>query len=222
MALQESYTTIGAGENTPYEGYPIAQSFVTGLSYSISSVQLYLYRSGALTSATVEIQETTGGLPNGTVVVSKTIVGSVIPTSLGWVEFLFATTPTLTNGTTYAIVLSIIGSSEYVVWNYNYVDGEGLGHAYFDGTVWNVFPYAIALYQVYGEAGVTFIDLSGTVGGIGTLTGALVEKFSNLSGTVAGVGAMTGKLTKKFVNNNTATNSRLVVAGSNSIWYEDI
>jgi hypothetical protein len=202
MALQDSYTvTSGTGENSPYEGYPIAQAFTASSDYNISSVQLYLYRSGTLTSATVEIQETTGGLPNGSTIVSKTIVGSVIPTSLGWVEFAFATTPSLTNGVTYAIVLSIIGSSDFVVWNYNYVGGGDLGNSYSDELGWYVFPDIISPYQVYGDTASVYIDLAGTI---------------------AGVGAVTGILTKKFTNSNVATNSRLVAAGSNQVWIEDI
>ena len=81
----------------------------------------------------------------------------------------------------------------------------------------------IAIYALM--AGVLiYSELSGTVEGVGTPSGNLeIATISELSGTIAGVGAMSGNLGSVLVNISSDINyKRLVVAGSNGFYYEDI
>jgi len=83
--------------------------------------------------------------------------------------------------------------------------------------------YLNAIYAVAGS-GITYSELSGTIVGVGAASGNLSsDSISELSGTIAGVGAMSGNLGSVLVDISSNINyKRLVVAGSNGFYYEDI
>lgn len=96
------------------------------------------------------------------------------------------------------------------------------------GTTWSVGSnenagYAISVYAVYGS-GVTYSELSGTCAGTGSGSGDLeLETYSALTGTCAAVGAGSGDLGSVYIYfSKYISYKRLVVAGNNQIWVEDI
>jgi hypothetical protein len=205
VAKQDYYDTIGENGYSPDDSQAVAQTFAASSNYSLSSIKLYLDRVESMTSITVQLQATTDGAPNGTDLASKTVAGSAIPTTAAWVEFTFTTPVSVTEGVVYAIVLSVVGAGGWIDWYYPYpADYAGGTDWWFnaDAEEWQIYdPDVDFMFETYGEGGSIYIDLAGTVSGAGTITGVL---------------------TKKFTNNNTATKSRLVAAGSNQIWIEDI
>jgi len=81
----------------------------------------------------------------------------------------------------------------------------------------------IAIYAVVGS-GVEYSELSGTCAGTGDGSGDLeLESYSALAGTCAAVGTGSGDLGSVLVRaGEYNTYKRLVAAGNNQIWYEDI
>jgi hypothetical protein len=204
MALQDYYNSAQDGYNNIFEDQTIAQTFTANADYSISSVKLLLDRYSTVTSVTVSIQETTAGAPNGSVLATKTITGSTVQLTPTLIEFIFAAAVALTMGTVYAIVLTVVTTNNGEIdWYYSLQDGGYAGGSkwYYDTDAWYADTEVDYIFETYGEGGSNYVDLEGTV---------------------AGIGAIIGILTKKFTNSNVATNSRLVAAGSNQIWYEDI
>ncbi len=113
----------------------LGQTFTAGISGSLTGVELYLTALDATTPATltVEIESTTSGVPSGTVLASTTVATSDISFSAGWVSATFATPPTVTAGTMYAITLPELPQenvSPWLVWG---LDTEFSG-AYTDYT----------------------------------------------------------------------------------------
>ena len=81
-----------------------------------------------------------------------------------------------------------------------------------------------AFYAVVG-AGVSYIELVGAIAGTSSLSGILTtELYVDISGTITGVSTLSGTiiLSSNWQTVNFHTPQRLVVAGSDSIWYEDI
>ena len=87
----------------------------------------------------------------------------------------------------------------------------------FENAGYNFSIYAVYHVPVYSE-------LSGTIAGVGAMSGNLSsDSISELSGTIAGVGAMSGNLGSVLVDISSNINyKRLVAAGSNGFYYEDI
>lgn len=117
----------------------IGQSFTAGLTGPLSRVSLGLARSGTVTQITAEIYAADGtGNATGSVLASKTITGTTVPTSPGGslTNFDFSSPVSVTAGTKYVIVLTTPDSSggtggDYRVYRDNgnsYTGGNAIGH----------------------------------------------------------------------------------------------
>lgn len=100
---------------------------------NVSKVRLWLKRVGSPTgNLTVKIETDSGGEPSGTTVTngtSNTVAASSLSTGYGWIEFDFATPPSLTGSTQYHSVLETTDSYDefdYVVWG---ADSSAPGYA---------------------------------------------------------------------------------------------
>lgn len=82
--------------------------------------------------------------------------------------------------------------------------------------------YLYGIYAVYSS--LTYSELAGTCAGVGSGSGDLeLETYSALAGTCAGVGSGSGDLGSTAVRaGEYGIYKRLVAAGNNQIWYEDI
>lgn len=88
--------------------------------------------------------------------------------------------------------------------------------------------YIIAIYAVW-ESGAEYVDITGTITGTSSLSGTLTYLTQvSLTGTITGVSTVGGLLGATLIVSsnwqtiNFHTPQRLVVAGSDSIWFEDI
>ena len=98
-----------------------SQTFTPSENYDIISVKIKIYRQNTPGTITVEIQETTGGEPNGSVLAIGTINGNAIQETYQtaiFEEITFGTSYTLVNGTKYAIVIkaSTASGSNILYW----------------------------------------------------------------------------------------------------------
>lgn len=122
----------------------LAQLIEVSLPTELATDWLALRAIGSPTgNLTLTIQETTGDMPNGTVVpngTATTVAASSISTTRDPVPFTFAAPPILEANTKYARVLSTSGglnASSYVAWAYDtqstYYGGD---RATYNGTAW--------------------------------------------------------------------------------------
>ncbi|MBI5912905.1 hypothetical protein HY839_00500 [Candidatus Azambacteria bacterium] len=109
-----------------------AQSFQPSTSSALSKVSVYVKKTGAPPDATIRIVNNNSGVPGGTgsVVATGTLGAASVGTGYVWIDVGFSSNPTLTNGTTYWIVLD--GGSDlsnYWAWGYDTADPYGSGQA---------------------------------------------------------------------------------------------
>jgi hypothetical protein len=141
----------------------LAQTFTAGSSGALDQVDLHLGRFDASTPGplTVEIRDvvSTTGAPGTSVLASATLPGASVPVGVGGlVAVHFASPPTVTAGTKYAIV-AYSGDSNAYVW------GRGTGDRYAGGgnfasaasppSTWFVAPSDLAFktYVLTGPTG---------------------------------------------------------------------
>jgi hypothetical protein len=113
----------------------LGQTFTAGISGSLTGVELYLTALDATTppTLTVQIESTTSGVPDGTVLATTTVATSDISFTPGWVSATFATPPAVTAGTMYAITLPDLPQADVSPWLVWGLDSETSG-AYTDYT----------------------------------------------------------------------------------------
>ncbi|MGH7175661.1 MAG: choice-of-anchor R domain-containing protein, partial [Minisyncoccia bacterium] len=101
-------------DNTSATG-DVAQSFVLGASGVPNSVAVYLEKIGSPHDITLRIVSDSSGAPGNTTLLSATLPAASIGTSLGWATTTLPSTPLLSAGQTYWIVLdtSSPSSSKY-------------------------------------------------------------------------------------------------------------
>ena len=210
--LQESYDApSNSGASAGWALSHFGQTFKAEANYTLTKVELKMYKAGTPPNITVEIQNTTAGKPNNNVLATQSvdITGITEDTDGEWVAVVFDTPAVLTNGTTYAVVVAdgwTDGSNQYA-WRQNTLtDAYADGQKYYadDGVVWSSQNYDLT-FKNYSGTGATYVDFAGAGGGTG---GGSADLF--MSGMpVATVGA-------------TYNYKRLVVAGNDEIWYEDV
>jgi hypothetical protein len=153
----------------------ISQGFKPKTSSTVTSIRLWLKKTGAPTgNITISIETDSGGVPSGTSVTngdSANFDVTTLTTSYGWAKFTFATNPTLVAGTQYHIVLKSsfsISSSNYVNWgvdNYDVIYPNG-SMSHYDGTTWTSETQYNACFEVYitsgafGNVGYAMFDFS--------------------------------------------------------------
>ncbi len=91
-----------------------AQSFVTSNTEVVNKVDLYLRKVSTPSNLTVRIVANNGGSPSTTTLASGSMSATLVSTTYGWVSVPLSSTPELTAGTTYWIVVdSATSSSKY-------------------------------------------------------------------------------------------------------------
>ena len=150
--------------------YKVAQIFQAASTYSLNQVQCYMYRNNTSSTdnvyLTIHATSASGSdyVPTGSALAtSANVGGSTIPSgSDTWVSFTFSSPPTLTSGTSYAIVMHRSGSaddSNFYRWdsnnssvdNMNVADALSSSEDYTDANDWAV-----------GTAGSTCFKAAGT------------------------------------------------------------
>lgn len=233
--LEESYT----GTNSAYPPISgttlLAQSWTTTSAYDISKVELLLYRVGTPPNITVTIEGVASGspdYPDDSPLASVSVDVSGITTDSGgeWVACVFSSPASLSDATQYFIVIDdgYTDASNRYIWlgdtsADNYAGGERV-RTINDRGSWISLNYEGTFKTYSGSVG-TPVDITGTIDAVSGMTGTLsLSEYIGLTGTIDAQSGMTGTLTVA-ANWNTATlfaTKRIVAAGNDKIYYEDI
>ena len=190
--------TGNATPNGSGAGYVAAQTFVAGVGGPLTSVVLNLTKPGMPNAdVTVAIEETTGGLPNGTVLASTVIPEADVPsTSTALTEVAFTSPATVVVGTTYAItVASAATTSTYwvgTVLSSTYLDGEALSRVtagppwYYNGSDFYFIAY-VTTSSAGGDAPPDIIEQFGLPSN-GSCTPVPAEVRLNIANRTSGWG----------------------------------
>lgn len=155
--VQDLSVSVRTAAATSYD--KLAQSFQVTGAQTVGSVKLWMKKAGSPTgNLTVKIETDSAGSPSGTPVTngtSNTVAASTPTTSYGWIEFTFATNPSLSGSTTYWIVLETADTqsdTNYVEWGDDesspgYTNGEMKSEA---SSTWSALT-ADAIFDVLGE-----------------------------------------------------------------------
>jgi len=251
MALKDSYTITTDSRFQTYDTRWGCQTFTTSSSYTIESVDLYLYRDGDPGTVTVSIYATSSSLPTGSALASMTMTGTDLPEgseAADWYNFVFDTPYALSDATEYAIVVSCTGadSSNDVNVRYKiegtYADGQ-FAYSTNGGSDWTGGS-SDAVFKTYSVADLVYEDIAGSISATSSLTGALSGATIDMEGTISGVGSLVGNLGGFISLSGTisATSSlsgvltlgplsgikaekaikRLVAIGNDGLYYEDL
>lgn len=156
----------------------LAQGTMLDEAALVDMVQLRLKKTGTPTgNLTLKIQTDSAGSPSGTPVTngtSNTVAASTLSSSYGWIDFVFALSPTLDANTQYHLVLETADSAS----NTNYVNwgADASAPAYTGG----VMKSEQSSSWVAESKDAAFV-LTGTVGANGA---ALVELHSTTQGAL--------------------------------------
>jgi len=153
MALFQSYESGGAVLIGSYVNHTMMQTFTPALQHELTSVQLYVRRFGTITDVIVSIYTTTGGLPTGNALVSKTIDGSGWSDSDNvWAVWTFDTQITLAVGTQYAIVIEpgSYNNSNCPLWYYDATGAYTGGSSGIADPTWRTLAYDM-YFREYGD-----------------------------------------------------------------------
>src|SRR3989344_3175435 len=182
-----------------------AQSFKLSQSYSFNNVQFYIKKVGSPSNATVRILYDNSSSPGSSTGITGTLSASQVTTSYGWVSITLPTTPILTAGQTYWMVIDAgSNSSNYYILGANqsgYVNGLGKIGKY--GGSWsNTSPSTLDGYFKIYLGGQTSSISGGT---IGTTSDDITWANSVTNATVAGfLYCQTGSGNNKFCGNSLA------------------
>ena len=234
MVLQDFYNT---GANT-FSGIgdtrPSAQIFTASSSYALTSIRLLMYKVGSPGTITVSIRNVTGepqtAVPTGPDLESGTTDGNTLTVSTDgeWRETTLDSPFNCVSGNKYAIVVICTASPYAFRWmaddaSPTYLGGNTAG---FDNdSNWLAAPGRDFMFETYGEVGGDFVELSATIEAVSGMSAILtVGDVVDLSATIAAVSTMAAILTVPtvFKTTNIATIKRVVVAGNDEIWFEDI
>lgn len=149
--------------------YPndVAQSFQVSESNSLSNVRLYIKRSSTawMNNVTVRITGNSGGNP-GTTIASATLEHDDVGTSYSYISIPFGSTPTLTPGNTYWIVLDT---------------GSTYGSYYTIGATSNTYANGLAKVGTFGGTW-SATTPSGLDGYFGVFMGGITGLIDNIKG----------------------------------------
>jgi Tfp pilus assembly protein PilX len=117
----------------------MAQSFQVSDDLPVSKVSFYLKKVGSPSNGTVKILSDNNGSPSTTVLASGTLSASSVTTSYSWIDVSFSTNPTLSQGTTYWVVVdaSTSASNYYVIGANSGGYSNGVGKIGALGGTWN-------------------------------------------------------------------------------------
>jgi len=213
-----------------------AQTFTASASYDLTKIELKVFRQVGddFGSAYCEIQGVDGGGdPDGvTAATSDAVAPASVPeVTSDWVTFTFSTPYSITSSNQYAIVLytTAANSSNYIAWR---VDSAAVayesGASNFSnnaGSSW-AGPYVgDTMFRTYSGSSASYVDISATIAAASGLTVSATKlTYQDVSATIAASSGLTVVADVKggVVENYSAGNTRrLVVAGNDSIWYEN-
>jgi len=116
----------------------IAQSFTPSVSNTLPKVSIYIKKVKNPGSRTFRILTDSGGSPSKTILASATLQSSLVGTSYGWVDVVFSSPPSLTQGTTYWLMIDASqDNNDYWFWGKDRNQGYGNGQAKYTQD-WNV------------------------------------------------------------------------------------
>lgn len=137
-----------------------AQTFVADGSYSMSGIQLPLYRLGNPGDVTISLRATLAGLPTGANLATGTYNGNSLTTNTNgqWIAQAFTVDYSLTSGTTYAIVVAATAGNinNYVGWvanNGNKYDNGQVCTSVNSGVAWVAVATDDAMFELLVRGG---------------------------------------------------------------------
>ncbi|MEM3737554.1 MAG: hypothetical protein QXJ75_05675 [Candidatus Bathyarchaeia archaeon] len=147
--------------------YYLTQTFTPSYNSKLfkARIQVYSYGNNGAYSITMRVKATdTSGKPTGSDLASATVTA---PSSSGyhWLTFTFASPPTLSGGTKYALVVDRNSSLPYdLCWllhsSYGAYGGGSAGYST-DGSTWNMSVYDDHVFETYKTA------MSGNIRSVG-------------------------------------------------------
>lgn len=102
-----------------------AQSSIPSTGGTLNKVGLYLKKVGNPGDLTFRLVTESGANPSKTTLGSGTIAASLVTANYGWIDGYFASSPTLSSGTKYWLMLNApaVNASNYYVWGQDTADG---------------------------------------------------------------------------------------------------
>ena len=160
--LKDSYTSdSGSIASVSASNTEWAQAYTPATTYDVTSVKLKLRRTGLPGTMTVELQDTSSGLPGGTVLATGTYDADTLSSVAGtWTELFFDDPYAVTASTQYAIVIHCAGATglNNIDWWYDSSGSYTGGYASRStsgGSSWTAFTSIDLTFEVWGTAGVT-------------------------------------------------------------------
>ena len=162
------------------------ETFTASQTYKLTSVKVFITRSGDPQVLTLSIQETSGGLPTGVELCSGT---TAVPDSYSWVEITCGSGADLTKDQKYALILKYpLGSgTDKITWAYqnanSYPSGDMLD-TYDAGSNWTAYGGADFTFETWGDLPVAPVSHILTIptnagASILTFTGRLFTDLEN-------------------------------------------
>ena len=209
------------------DDYDFAMSFTTDGGFDCTKISIYGKRvSGGIGEPlNVAIKAVDGShKPTGDAVCSGSIssIGD-ISTDEGWIEIEMDSPGTLSGVTEYIIVTD--KTTADVIWYGDAAGDYADGMAFYstdNQSSWGGPVTADLYFRIYSGSSPSYSELAGTITGAGSGSGDL-DLDLELTGTIAGVGGGSGDLGSVLVSVFEAgLYKRLVAAGNDRIYYEDI
>ncbi len=230
--LEISYNT-GDGSAVVAQGaYWRGQTFTTVGGFDVTRIGLKQYRLGTPGDCTVSIWDTTGEVPSGGALVSKTQSGNGLTTDSNgeWIYYTFASAYTLSALHKYAIVISVPDgdASNYVANRRDtttptYADGRYVTSSN-SGSSWTSDSGIDLMFEVYSGSDVEYTDVTATITGSGTVVATTFQQIQNVTGTIVGTGSVTGggAGSATVTSYKPIFKKRLIAIGNDRLYYEDL
>jgi hypothetical protein len=135
----------------------VAQSFVAGFTGNLGRIKLNVKKFGAPGNLTAYIYSNSAGVPDS-LLATQEYTGSILSDQFGWISINFNTPASLTDGTTYWIVLAASGvdsSNGYLIRSRTgniYTNGT-LKYSTNSGTDYTEYTGEDILFQTYASSG---------------------------------------------------------------------
>jgi len=230
---------IDSNQASNYDGgcddtYWRGSTFTTSSGFDLQKVEITAKKNGAVAPGigTLLIYATSGSLPTGAALATKTFDADAVGTSYENVSIVLDSALTLTGSTEYALVVHVANNGAwpfYLAYGNpgDYAGGQGF-YSSNSGSSWSASATIDADFRLY--SGAETIEIVGTAGGTsgssGTLTVNTVISISGSAGGTSSTGGALGvslNITPNWQTTSfSAANKRLVVIGNDALYYEDI
>lgn len=233
--LQESYDS-SAGKNlwTIQGATWVGMTFTTASAYDLTKVDLWLRRYGT-TPGTVylDVYATDAGKPTGASLGSASLNANEFSASDDWREFVLSSAVTLTDATTYALVIRVPDGNvnNCVQWRFKSGDGYASGgnvQSTDSGSTWTTNSTYDGGFKTYSGGTVDYLDAAGACTLSLTASGdAELLDVLNAAGAATFAFAIEGDTVLSHMPINAGgmsgeTKLRIVAVGNNSLYYEDV